>query len=38
VCNVEEAGAASSDDGEIWLSVCAEASGLVHKRTDICQR
>ena len=37
VCNVADTGA-SSDDSEIWLSVCAEAVGLVCKRQDVCRR
>jgi hypothetical protein len=29
---------ATSGDGEIWLSVCSEANGVVHKRADVCRR
>ena len=37
VCDVTSADVTDCDR-EIWLSVCSEASGLVHKRTDVCQR
>ena len=37
VSDVARAGA-TSGDGEVWLSVCSEANGLVHKRADVCRR
>ena len=39
-CSVRdiEGSDATSDGSEMWLSVCAEASGLEHKRADVCRR
>ena len=39
-CSVRniECGDGTSSGCEMWLSVCAEASGLEHKRADVCRR